>query len=286
MPDDRNDLAALSELLTRRPPYLIVSPPRSASTALARALFQHSAIGPYIHEPCDRFCHRQAAVSVVTETLVEGGLKRGALIKEMTFQWQRDQFYRVFFEASLKPIVFLLRDPFLTLESRLKRVAIDIRERDDTTSETQERLSRAIAARDFRDLHDVISDEVFPVSYTGWNALEEQVVYCRSQGVPFLVVEAGEFRSEPEKVLRHLCDPWGLEFETGMVDWSSDGDFTTGQMPEQANWYRRVLDSKGIQSPTETALSAECFPERFHDHLVDAQRLFENLLNATGSSAK
>ncbi len=37
--------------------YLIISPPRSSSTALARVFIEHQAIGAYCHEPFDRLYH-------------------------------------------------------------------------------------------------------------------------------------------------------------------------------------------------------------------------------------
>ena len=64
-----------------------------------------------------------------------------------------------------------------------------------------------------------------------------------------------------------------------MLDWSSEGGFSCGQLLEQAAWYRRVLDSGGVQPPTETTMLPERLPERFRQHLVRARRLYDDLLD-------
>src|SRR5439155_71560 len=77
--------------------YVIVAPPRSASTALARILWQHHAVRFYAHEPYGAVYHEGAPPARAEEALREpvdldetvGGKSAeaaGLVVKEMTFQ--------------------------------------------------------------------------------------------------------------------------------------------------------------------------------------------------------
>ena len=77
--------------------YVIVAPPRSASTALARILWQHHAVRFYAHEPYGAVYHEGAPPATAEEALREpvdldetvGGKSAeaaGLVVKEMTFQ--------------------------------------------------------------------------------------------------------------------------------------------------------------------------------------------------------
>ena len=94
----------LEKLLNRLQPLLIVSPPRSASTALARSLLNHSRVGPYIHEPCDLYCHRSAPASSILERLE--ALSGALLIKEMTFQLGSGEVCDCFLRNAQSPLIF------------------------------------------------------------------------------------------------------------------------------------------------------------------------------------
>jgi len=68
-----------------------------------------------------------------------------------------------------------------------------------------------------------------------------------------LLVEAGNFRKHPEKVLKHYCQFINVEFNPKMLDWSH------GRSPEwlprkqqlnrYQNWHTTVDNSKGILPP-------------------------------------
>ena len=171
------------------------------------------------------------------------------------------------------------------IESRLRRVLVDLTQDNSTSAGVRERLILAVEKRDYRGLTDIITEQVFPLRFTGWLSLERQIDYCRNEEIDIEVLDANDFRSAPEKVLRTVCARWELPFEQTMLEWLPDADFGFGQMPEQTSWYSRVLGSgsAGVQPPTEVPIHPDRLPKRFQAHLYEARRLYHNLLKYPAS---
>lgn len=277
-------LNELDDFLARTRPFLIVAPPRTASTALARCLLNHSRIGPYVHEPCDLYRHENAPVGSILDRIQEGA-PPGAplLIKEMTFQMGTGSVSRRFLRNSRVPLVFLARHPQLSIESRIRRVLIDLEQRTASAAR-RKRIGQALEARDYRELDDVITEKVFPLAYTGWNALARQLRFCRRAGHAYTVVTASEFRSRPRALLKRLCTSWGLTFEESMLNWGGDG-LSLGALSDQSRWYRRVLNSTRVTPEVSTLPPVRRFPRRFHRHLTEACRIYEGARDSACSGA-
>ena len=116
------------------PVAVILSPPRSGSTALARSLWQNAAFRCYLHEPFDRAYHDRRAPSPKTvlgsvldraaASSSDGSGKRGGIvIKEMTFQAR--ELAAELIDAATLPVILLIRDPRLALSSRMGRLDAD-----------------------------------------------------------------------------------------------------------------------------------------------------------------
>src|SRR5690348_10229121 len=121
------DRLSLSEQLKQRYEkiFLIVSPPRCSSTALARVFWHHPSIRYYSHEPYEtvyynddstKVAHNNLfdpidlATSYSGKTLVEG---QGLVIKEMPYQVGAH--FKELASFATHPIVFLIRDPRLSI---------------------------------------------------------------------------------------------------------------------------------------------------------------------------
>ena len=103
--------------------FVIVSPPRCSSTALARVFWEHPEISFYSHEPFDFVYYRDSGLSEVYQNLTRPiKLKdkgRNLLIKEMTFQV--GEHMDVLAKLSSHPLIFNMRDPRLSIMSRLRK---------------------------------------------------------------------------------------------------------------------------------------------------------------------
>lgn len=283
-PVDPAAAAAFGAWLTRSRPYLVLSPPRCASTAMSRALGRHPAIGPYIHEPFDRFWHHGQPLADVEQRLKAGGVAPGALVKEMTFQLGDGPQVAAFFEAVHHPILVLVRAPILTLESRVRMVGRGLLDGGRLATDDAAALKVALAERDFRPVAHLFDEAVFPLRHTGWRDLERRLALLRGRGVPFFVVDASRFRAAPEATLRAICARWSLAWDPKMIDWG-DGGFEFGALPEQRPWYDRLVSSTGVLPPTEDALPAERLPPRLAAHVAEAEAIAAAALAEAGLTA-
>lgn len=237
--------------------FVVVSPPRAASTALARVFWEHPAIGYYAHEPFDSVYYNRddldAALRHIAEPLVlrrflskPPGTGGGILVKEMTFQVGRSFEYLAC--LANRPIVFLLRDPRLSVFSRLKYRAMS----GHGTS--------------------------FPLEETGWRDLAAQVEHCERRGIPYLFVDSAEFRKEPRLVLGELFARLGLPFHERQLCWQALNGLELGNLAgEQTIWYERVLSSTGVEAPDETIPDLDVFDrvDGLRSHVEECLEIYE-----------
>lgn len=275
------EAAAFADRLKRARPFLVLSPPRCASTALCRALSRHPAIGPYIHEPFDRFWHHGRPLAEVERALTEAGVGPGALIKEMTFQLGDGPQVEALFEAVRHPILVLVRAPILTIESRVRMVGGGLLDEGRLSPADADALRAALEARDFGPVGHLFDERVFPLRHAGWRDLRRHLALCRARDIPLFVVDASRFRAAPEATLRAVCARWSLDYDPAMLDWS-DGGFDFGALPEQAPWYARVIASRGVLPPTEAPLSPDRLPPRLAAHVAEAESVAAEALEAAG----
>lgn len=215
---------------TYDPLLTIMSPPRCASTVVARSLWRHPRFRWYAHEPYDRAYHDDGGVQTVLAAVRDpldallwgknGELGTGLIVKEMTFQ-ARCSFAELVDAATL-PIIVTVRDPRRAIVSRMRQ--------------------RAAAGQ----------QPGFPHEESGWFALRELLDCARARRRPYAVVDTGELRERPEQCLRTLCERLGLGFTDTLLSWPGTRGLTLGQLgTQQRNWYDRVLASTGFEPETE-----------------------------------
>ena len=220
------------------PILVILSPPRAASTALARAFWQHPRFRWYLHEPYDHTYHRRngdapaidwSAGRIDLGELTGTARGSGLVVKEMTFQ-VGDRLDELLSLATL-PVVVPLRDPRLTVASRIHRRAADG------------------------------EPEGFPVAETGWPDLLIALSRMDGDGIPYVVVDVASLRSRPAATVEDLCERLGLSFEPAMLTWPDASHLRLGQLgDEQRPWYEAALGSRGFVASDETPPSDEWFP--------------------------
>ncbi len=216
------------------PVSVILSPPRCGSTALARSLWQHQAFRWYLHEPCDWAYHVGLAPQhPVINTLIDRAQHscarpagNGVVVKEMTFQ-AGDAIAE--FEVATVPVIFLIRDPRQAVHSRMCQ-----RARDG-------------------------DNPAFPAREAGWEALLSAIAHFSDVGMPYVVVDVGDIRRNPESALRILCRSLGLPWDASMLRWESLPDLRLGNLGSQDAWYTRVLRSTGWQPPDAEIPPPEVF---------------------------
>ena len=208
-----------------------ISPAQPASHAR-----RHPSIGFYNNEPFDCYYHRGSDLSSVLDHLQNSSVRvpgvpggQGLLIKDMTFQ--ADIYFRLLADLTTSPPIFILRDPRLSIASRMRMVA------------------------------DAGGDPLFPHRETGWSALYQQIQACRSQNLPYILINADDFRRNPVPVLSRLFALSSLSFSSRQLNWRPAPAMRMGNMDgAQDNFYVRVLNSQGLEPATESSPSLELFP--------------------------
>lgn len=262
---NNSEVLALSQALERYDNvYVVVSPPRCSSTAFSRVLWEHPAIDYYNHEPFAATYHKGLGLDDVLARLQsplslqqirasrgrqdKQAASQSLVIKEMTFQV--GQYFSILTALTQKPIVFLLRDPRLSIASRM----VKKQEGGDSP--------------------------IFPVIESGWESLLHQVRRCQQLGLPHMLVDATEFRNHPEYIFGQVFHRLGLSFDRKMLSWQPCPDVNINDLDgEQRHFYNRVLTSQAIQPATEPIPSLQSFPDRdgLRKHVADCLDIYKSL---------
>ncbi len=219
---------------------VLISPPRTGSTAAARLLWQHSAITHHCHEPFEScYWGNQGEESVRNclfnpmeidtgdrVPLADVPYGSGLLVKEMSFQLSAGQF-GVLARIATVPLVFVMCDPRLSTTSRL-------------------RIVRQLSGAD-----------TFPPFESGWQSLYEQLELCRQRGIPYALVDSDDLRADPVGVTAALMAAIGLPSAAGLEAWlprpglqlcsPEVGALMSDVRRKDDPFYRKVLGSTGIQ---------------------------------------
>ncbi len=237
---------------------VIVAPPRTASTALARILWNHPDVGFYSHEPFEPTYYRDApltdaaalleAPAPVGELGGAGGVGTTLVVKEMTFQV--GDAFPLLAELATRPIVFLVRDPRLSIASRMRVL---------------ERAGRPA---------------VFPLRECGWDDLERQLAHVSDNGIEHLIVDSTHLRAMPTRAVPPILERLGLTYAPELLTWeSSTATGLSAVSGADDPFYRRVLESGGLQAPAEDVPSLDVFPETggFRTHVAQCVARYEAL---------
>ena len=235
--------------------YVLIGPPRTASTAVSRILWNHPAVGWYAHEPFEPTWYEGAAVARAAELLdapqrvaeLGGrGAGRALVVKEMTFQVGAA--FPLLAELATRPLVFLIRDPRLTIASRM------------------------------RVLRRAGRPEVFPLRESGWEDLAWQLAHVRERGIPHVVLDSSDLRRAPEAIVPELLETLGLSFTPDLLRWeSSEATGLSAVSGAEDPFYQRVLDSQGLEPPAETVPDLSAFPEPLRAHVTACVAQYEEL---------
>lgn len=245
------------------PIQVIVSPPRCASTAIARLFWQHPLFGHYAHEPFETKYFRKASLIEsmsnirfpidLSEKYKTQSFQQcnGLVIKEMPYQV--GNCFNLLTKLTSGPIIFLIRDPRLSVYSRMQKKT------------------------------EAGTSPIFPEKEIGFSLLMKQIIYCRQNGHDFVIVDSTDFRAHPQVMAKALLDRLGLPYYDSVLHWSSAESMPLDNLDGDHNHlYTKVLGSTGLLPPLESIPQLDDFPEEgdMRTHVADALRLYNDLKNA------
>lgn len=250
------------ELIARHNDVLFIeSPPRCGSTALARFFWHQPGFRYYAHEPYGPVYHDHKPVDVseaylaspidLTEQYTGNptyGSASGLIVKEMPFQ-VGEHFLRLLALATLPPI-FLIRNPLLSIKSRMEKKALSGQETN------------------------------FPAIETGWETLEKHIQITQGFDIDFVIVEANDMRNHPREFFLALTRRLNLPFSDDMLYWKPAGEINLDHLNgKEQFFYNRVLESTGIEPATEPIPDLTEFPKEnnFREHVAQAQQIYQSL---------
>jgi len=237
--------------------HVICAPPRTASTALARILWNHAEVGWYSHEPFEPTWYERAPVERAAELLEAPepvadlggrGAGRALVVKEMTFQV--GDAFPLLASLATQPIVFLIRDPRLCVASRMRVLEASGR------------------------------PQVFPLRESGWDDLARQMAHVRAEGIDHVVVDSGDLRADPAAVAPSLLERLGLSYDPTLLSWgASEATGLSAVSGADDPFYRQVLESRGLEPDTERLPELDEFPAEagFRQHVAECVAQYEEL---------
>jgi hypothetical protein len=234
-----------------------VGPPRTASTALARILWNHPTVGWYSHEPFEATWYQDASPDRAAELLEApepvaelGGRGTGdsLVVKEMTFQV--GDAFPLLAGLATRPIVFIIRDPRLCVASRMRVLEASGR------------------------------PQVFPPRESGWDDLARQLDYVRREGIEHTIVDSGDLRADPGAVVPPLLERLGLRYAPSLLTWgASQATGLSSVSGAEDPFYQQVLQSRGLEPDTDPMPALDDFPTQdgFRDHVAACVEQYEEL---------
>lgn len=222
--------------------YLIISPPRCSSTAFARVFWEHHSIRYYSHEPFETTYYEGKGLEDVYQRIDEpldllpvkfnstSEAPKDIVIKEMPYQVGDN--FELAISWAKKPIVFLIRDPRLNIESRINKKL------------------------------EVGDSPFFPLKETGWELINGQINHCKTHGVPYIIVDATDFRNHPQAIFTQVFERFGLDFSESQLNWKADERIEIDNLAgAHTHLYKKVLGSKGIRAASEPIPDVDTFTE-------------------------
>lgn len=289
---------------------LIVAPTRSGSTLLEESLSMSPDVDFKYHEPLllydsqgasiNPFGYEQIYQRIGGNNFEKSSQSATLLIKDINFWLYSYGEYKRLFGLAKDPILFLIRNPILTMESRIKKVAetlpmnADIVTTRDLLHLCAQNVESEVSNQQVFDLYSrqqgftnwdnlldfsfqnhayarigkvlEISKSWFRPDAWGAESIEGEIVYLKNLNRDVILIDSSEFRLCPEKVSRTICQAWSMRYKKQMINWG-EGNL---HLDPTANteWFTRIAASGGVQPPIEIPPVLKEFPDFVQNQLT------------------
>lgn len=295
---------------------LIIAPSRTNSSLVEHVIGNSPDIDDECHEPFlgDRHegfnpdhGYQEIYDSIGGEKFENSDDVKSVIVKEMSHCIAVNNEYERLSGIVSDPVIFLMRNPLLSVESRIRRIltTVDMRENTElqrylldeiaktggdvdqlTQSEMLDFLARnngydnwrnllekkLYAERDYKFFTGILSANEHRLNADEFERLAEEEKYFREQGRSSIVVDTTDLRADPDEQLREICTRLGVRFSGKMLHWKKRSvDFHTEQTQEfEKLWYDSLLASTHIKPPTEIPPTLAMFPEFIQQYLRES----------------
>ena len=231
------------------------------------------------------------------------------LVKEMSHWLAVKQEFKKLLPLVSDPVLFLIRNPLLSMESRIKKVLQvwgmkekpalfdwfrsssfsveeDSKKNDlefqcrmlDKFAQSHDirnwefLLQKQFAEQDYGMFGELLKiGNLFPLESAGWEGLQNEMEYLRKEKRKYMIIDGTEFRLSPEYFYRVICREWGLSDSEQKINWNGrlEGVDIRMDKPHYRLWYDTLLNGGGIKPPTEIAAPLSKFPEKISQYLKE-----------------
>ncbi len=271
---------------------LIIAPPRTNSTLVEHVVGNSPDILHECHEPFfgagkqvfdSEEGYKQIYDSIGGEEFEQSGKLTNVAVKEIAHWISINDEYKDLVELTSNPVLILIRNPLLSVESRIRKTLLNLEGKAD-----KELLDDKARKDGYANWHDLLEKKLYverDYAYFGetleensnrwaseeaeFRELAEQVEYLESKGKPHHVLDTTDLRADPVTIVKELCARMKISYSPEMVDWGTKPvDFHTTQTEESAKvWYDALQDSTKINPPTDVPPTLSMFPSFVQEYL-------------------
>lgn len=152
-----------------------------------------------------------------------------------------------------QPLVFLMRDPRLSIASRM------------------------------RTKREVGDNPRFPKIESGWELWRKQIEWCETRGVDYLLADSTDFRDQPEVIFSEVFQRLQLPFSRDMLEWQACPEVELDNLGgSHRHLYGAVLASTGIRPETSATPLLEDFPraDGWREHVEHCLAIYREMRDA------
>ena len=274
---------------------LILAPPRTGSTLIETLLFQNNGIQASCHEPFvmlgyygeDSKDGYRRLIEAIEKNKSKMNVPITLLVKEMSHWLAVKREFEKLLPLVSDPVLFLIRNPLLSMESRIKKVLQVWKMKEKpalidwlssspfsveegyikTDLELQrsmlDKFAQSYGIRDWKSLlksnfawarlqnvwRITENRQSFPLESAGWEGLRNEMEYLRKRKRKYMIVDGTEFRLSPEYFYRAICREWGLSDSEQKINWDGrlEGVNIRMDKPHYRLWYDTLLNGGGVK---------------------------------------
>lgn len=285
---------------------ILVAVPRSNSTIIEFILGSSTSVSKIIHEPFIDFGYYNtgtlSARQKIYATIDADNNKKGDifLIKEMAHWLTKDNAYKTFLKSIDKPVILLIKNPYLNIESKIQKILQGagrkdrpgltklLKQKNKNIQNSRDSLKffaqekgysswtklvekEAMQKRNFAIFNPIIKYfvEKSTEDIWGWKSIDEIRKFLDKTKIRYKILEGIDFQLAPEATIHGLCKVLNINFNRKML-YCSEKKFKKliEQIPPHSiPWYEKVLSSQEIIKPNIPPLSIEKFPLSIQTYL-------------------
>ena len=287
---------------------IIIAPPRTNSTAIEASFYMNDAVtanSNEIFKATNDEIDFETSIKLLQEDIKKAQREDGKgilVLKDMSI-WINGA-VEYLHELTDYPILFLIRNPILSMESRMNKYLQKLPISNQShihkwileKLQYQKELTPAVQISFFDDLAKAhgfnnwiqflehmklegnysyifeLIENVFPERHSGFDEINQQIAVLKQLGLGYRIVDSSELRLHPKEMQKELCSIWNLPYTEQMIEWGEaiEKFSVTNRVKFPEIWFGRLLQSSGIEPPTEIPLNIGRFPEKVKRQLIES----------------